>query len=1571
MDEYKKIHTAMYDELPVGIILVSHDQQERIIYHNKAMLQVLQCENDEDFSKCTNDHFKGLYHDDGIVSIQDLVYSSAHLNSELVFTMFETRTFLGHIRRLECVVRKGDEVGHDYWLIVMVNASDRNEQLGLSQKIAKVMSADDFYKAALRTASEDKKQGIFGIHVPLYLNLTNFRHYNELFGYEKGNRLLDEIAYIILEEMPDAIVTHSSADNFLMLANRKDLTSHIEKICHRVNDYIDESDIVLKVGIRYFNEDASEADLKKSFDEANLACMTIKSNPERMWAIYDPQMEKQAALRRYIMTHFESALENHDIDVYYQPIIRSLSQKVCGIEALARWEDRSYGMIMPGEFIPVLEEAHKIAQLDRYIVERSVKDLAKRMQNDEPIVPVSFNFSHLDFGLLDLVSLLDDYSEQYHIPRDYLRVDISEKGVYEDHGQTLATIESLRQKSYHVSMDHFGRGYASLELLKRYAFDEIKLDIQYMMQFDEKTRQILSSLVTLAKEMGIHTLAQGVETREQYDFLKKIGCEKVQGYFYAPPMKGADLLKYCFTHNMPLETALEAQIYDRAGLVSLTGPATAIYYSNGKKAYLLVMNELYQKAFAAADWRGLKDNDKHVIDYETFMADHRFVHFMDKASASDQTMELTFFKNNVYFLLQVKKIAGPKDHQIFETHLFDIAYHGGEFSSINLLSHQLIQDSVRIYEGIYYADFKTDQFAVVRSLGADLKMETMHQSVEEAVIYAAEHYVYREDRQHFLEYMNKDYLFKKAKEDPNHEVIMYFRMRHHDASFAWYAFICQVSLEAQSVAVFMLEDIWRRQLHRDEVDVSYNNTYHDRRLSEIESTKMLKGDMFDDLIDGIRLPVYWKDRHLRYLGANSEFLKMHGLKDVKPLLGKTDAELGWRINENHDQKIERQIVNQGESFYDLSSVINAKNRPSRITESKIPFYSNGHVQGLISIYSDNDDIRQIREDIDVTKLLDHETGLLTYRGILGILDQFDTNYHVSGINYSVLLIDVFDFARYAKAYGKEIRAKMLKKIVAILSKDFYADAFYARTGECRFLIITKQTDTTKIRESMLKRMRAVHEINDIDGCSMTLYLDYGLCQASEAINIDQVLNIASQRLDNVKENQFGESLFVGDSVIFNLKQFDDMTERIVISDVDTHEIVYINKAYLSDMHLPSHYNYRGMKCYKFLYGRDSACETCDSPRLSRDCFTSTSQRNLLSGIDYITQSTLIPWRGKDYRFTMSINISEYLKDNRANKEFLYNEIDANDAIRMAIEETDPEEGIRKMIERIAINLEAERFFIFEENDDGSVSCTYEWETDSSVSMKEDLQNVPRSVVAHLYDQFNKNEVILVPNTEKYLLDHPGVTFKIKGIKSFVSGYLQNSEKSYGYTEVINPSPKTFKSAKELLTTLTWFITLLLRNRDNMKEMQRLTNEDQLTGVLNRRGFEEIIKNIPDGTKILAIFADINGLKHVNDTYGHREGDALIQRAAQVMIDLFDKKHVFRMGGDEFLLYKEIEEAEEAEKYVSLLKASAAYHHVSLAIGSSIAIAPVTDINAFIKEVDKKMYEDKGRHYHRRSTDRQP
>lgn len=187
----------------------------------------------------------------------------------------------------------------------------------------------------------------------------------------------------------------------------------------------------------------------------------------------------------------------------------------------------------------------------------------------------------------------------------------------------------------------------------------------------------------------------------------------------------------------------------------------------------------------------------------------------------------------------------------------------------------------------------------------------------------------------------------------------------------------------------------------------------------------------------------------------------------------------------------------------------------------------------------------------------------------------------------------------------------------------------------------------------------------------------------------------------------------------------------------------------------------------------------------------------------------------------------------------------------------------------------------------------------------------------------------------------------------------------GFTEVINPSALAFKSAGLLLSTLTLFLAIMLRNRDIFRSLERISTTDQLTGVGNRRGFAEYRQTLPDGISLAFIFGDLNGLKKINDTQGHEVGDQLIRQAAQIMKNLTGDIAVFRMGGDEFIIVAKDADEAQAQRLVNDLRARYRSSGISMALGYIVCQTPIANIVDVLSQVDKKMYADKERIYGRR------
>jgi PAS domain-containing protein len=169
-EELRNMLVSIYDNLPVGVLVVSKDDEERILYHNKQVLEILQCENEEDFHRCCHDRFSGLYHDEGKASIRHLFFNRHHSESSVIFVSFITLTALGHVRRLECVLNRNSEIFKDYWVLNVIDSSDRNDQMTYS-KVSELMTVSEFYKVALRKAEEEKNAGNFEENVPNVIQL--------------------------------------------------------------------------------------------------------------------------------------------------------------------------------------------------------------------------------------------------------------------------------------------------------------------------------------------------------------------------------------------------------------------------------------------------------------------------------------------------------------------------------------------------------------------------------------------------------------------------------------------------------------------------------------------------------------------------------------------------------------------------------------------------------------------------------------------------------------------------------------------------------------------------------------------------------------------------------------------------------------------------------------------------------------------------------------------------------------------------------------------------------------------------------------------------------------------------------------------------------------------------------------------------------------------------------------------------------------------------------------------------------------------------------------------------------
>lgn len=247
--------------------------------------------------------------------------------------------------------------------------------------------------------------------------------------------------------------------------------------------------------------------------------------------------------------------------------------------------------------------------------------------------------------------------------------------------------------------------------------------------------------------------------------------------------------------------------------------------------------------------------------------------------------------------------------------------------------------------------------------------------------------------------------------------------------------------------------------------------------------------------------------------------------------------------------------------------------------------------------------------------------------------------------------------------------------------------------------------------------------------------------------------------------------------------------------------------------------------------------------------------------------------------------------------------------------------------------------IFEE-DEENVSATYEWKKEGVPSTIDKLQKIPREKAKALYQGFVPSEVTIINDTERMNKALKDGNISAVKINSLVSGHLAINRKSFGFVEVVNPAPDRLKDASLLLTAVTRFLSVLIRNRDIYKRLRQLGNTDQLTGVMNRHRFMGLMQHIPQGEPIALICADFNDLKDINDTDGHEAGDEALRKMACTMCSVVDQNRVFRVGGDEFIAVAEEVNLDDVKEIVKKMRQAFDEQGVSAALGYGIFKMPI-------------------------------
>lgn len=382
-----------------------------------------------------------------------------------------------------------------------------------------------------------------------YSDIKHFKYFNDTYSYKTGNDLLADYAKLLIENTDNFLYgSRVVSDNMVTVGlfekgNKDDLH---QQICLR-NMLIENAlrkkykcnRLRICTGMYFITKENNNIDAETVISNCNLARKIARENArEDSVVIFKEEMSSKINHEIEILSTIDSAIKNNELIAYYQPKINSETGVISGAEALVRWKKPDGTIIFPDQFVPIIERSGQIIQVDYFMYQQVFQFISERIAEGKTIVPISINVSRQHFKKLDIINYIKSLQRVYNIPAKYVEFEITETVCMTDTVKALKFIHEFHEMGFKVSMDDFGSGYSSLYLLSELPIDLIKMDKCFLQTQDlqKKERVIISNVINMTHQLDIQTLCEGVETTEQSEFLKSVGCDIQQGFYFSRPV---------------------------------------------------------------------------------------------------------------------------------------------------------------------------------------------------------------------------------------------------------------------------------------------------------------------------------------------------------------------------------------------------------------------------------------------------------------------------------------------------------------------------------------------------------------------------------------------------------------------------------------------------------------------------------------------------------------------------------------------------------------------------------------------------------------------------------------------------------------------------------------------------------------------------------------------------------------------------------------------------------------------------------------------------------------------------
>jgi len=410
-------------------------------------------------------------------------------------------------------------------------------------------NAPHFYKKA-RKLYRRIKRGISQYAI-VNIRLEKYRSLIACYGKSAIETLTDMLYNIISQNAgsKEAFAHMESGDFAMMLeyTSEQELSERLKQLMQQLESVGNGSRLYFNIGVSRVTD--AKGDPEEVYNQAYIARASINDENADSINWFSEKLREQQIWERKVENDMQGALERHEFQMYLQPKYTTNGEKVGGAEALVRWIHPTEGFVPPGRFIPIFEKNGFILQLDDYMINEVAKYQAKWISEGKKVVPISVNVSRAHFLNDNLAEHIRNIIDSYCVPHECIELELTESAFFDDKNALIATVKKMQEFGFMVSMDDFGAGYSSLNSLKELPLDVIKLDAEFFRGEgnDERGKLIVTETIDLAKRLGMHIVAEGIETRDQVDFLKERECDLIQGYYFAKPMPTDEFEKCAFS----------------------------------------------------------------------------------------------------------------------------------------------------------------------------------------------------------------------------------------------------------------------------------------------------------------------------------------------------------------------------------------------------------------------------------------------------------------------------------------------------------------------------------------------------------------------------------------------------------------------------------------------------------------------------------------------------------------------------------------------------------------------------------------------------------------------------------------------------------------------------------------------------------------------------------------------------------------------------------------------------------------------------------------------------------------